>query len=290
MQLDEHQYQMIVESSPNMIWRAGLDAKCNYFNATWLKFTGRTISEEVGDGWTEGIHPDDFDFCLNIYLSSFARQERFEMEYRLKRYDGVFRWINDQGVPFYYPDGSFAGYIGSCMDVTDKVEAVKLKEMAEHDGLTNLYNRSYSSYLLEYEFRRARQEHSDLSLMMIDVDHFKHFNDTFGHSFGDMVLKMVAKKIQEHLRKEDMPIRFGGDEFLLLLPGTSIPQATAIGERLLSSMQNIPIDADRLFSISLSIGVALVREDAEIQAMIELADETMYAAKQKGGHQIVVAE
>ncbi len=81
------------------------------------------MSQEYGNGWVEGVHPDDLDRCVKIYLDNFHKRQIFEMEYRLKRYDGVYRWIFDRGVPFYNDDGGFAGYIGSCVDVTDRVEA-----------------------------------------------------------------------------------------------------------------------------------------------------------------------
>ena len=129
--LPDSQYQVIVESSPNMIWRAGTDAKCNYFNKTWLAFTGRAMEQEMGDGWAEGVHSEDFHLCLQIYLDAFAKRQAFEMEYRLKRHDGEYRWINDRGVPFTDAAGIFAGYIGSCIDVTDKVEAQELKKTLE---------------------------------------------------------------------------------------------------------------------------------------------------------------
>ena len=141
-----------------MIWRSGTDAKCNYFNETWLKFTGKTIEDEVGIGWTKGVHPEDFDACMKTYLENFAKREAFEMEYRLARFDGQPRWINDRGVPFYDENGVFAGYIGSCIDVTENIEGRKLTEMAHIDTLTGLYNRNYLEYRLDYEFQKVRKE------------------------------------------------------------------------------------------------------------------------------------
>jgi len=117
------QYRLLVESSPVMIWRSGLDARCDYFNQRWLSFTGRSLQEEVGDGWAKGVHADDLDRCLRIYRDAFDRRETFEIEYRLRRYDGEYRWVLDTGAPIYDVDGRFRGFAGSCVDVTDRVEA-----------------------------------------------------------------------------------------------------------------------------------------------------------------------
>jgi PAS domain S-box-containing protein len=117
------EYQLLAEHSPVMLWRSGLEAKCDYFNDTWLQFTGRTMEQELGDGWAEGVHPDDFDRCVAHYLAHFNRREPFEMEYRLRRHDGVYRWIFDRGVPYPGQDGAFAGYIGSCVDVDERHQA-----------------------------------------------------------------------------------------------------------------------------------------------------------------------
>ncbi len=117
------EYRILVEQAPILIWRSGLDMLCDYFNERWLAFTGRSIEAELGDGWTEGVHREDFDRCLEIYATHFERREVFEMEYRLRRHDGEYRWVFDRGVPFTDDDGVFQGYIGSCVDVHARVEA-----------------------------------------------------------------------------------------------------------------------------------------------------------------------
>ena len=102
-----------------MIWRSGLDALCDWFNKPWLDFVGRTMEQEIGNGWTEGVHPEDFDRCLEVYLSSFDARRSFTMTYRLRRGDGVYREILDNGSAFYR-DGEFAGYFGSCIDISER--------------------------------------------------------------------------------------------------------------------------------------------------------------------------
>ncbi len=133
--LDLQQYRALVEHAPAMIWRAAPDAKHDYFNASWLAFTGRALHQELGIGWTEGVHPDDVDRCRARYLDCFARHERFEVEFRLRRHDGAYRHVIDHGAPYEAADGSFAGFVGSCMDVDDRrggaaSEAVELFEMS----------------------------------------------------------------------------------------------------------------------------------------------------------------
>lgn len=112
-------YLKIFKEFPALIWRSRLDKLCDYFNKTWLDFTGRTYEQEFGNGWAEGVHPDDFDFCVQTYLTAFDKREAFLMEYRMKNKFGEYRWIRDFGRPFYDLDNTFLGYIGSCYDITE---------------------------------------------------------------------------------------------------------------------------------------------------------------------------
>jgi PAS domain S-box-containing protein len=141
------EYRLLVEHSPVLIWRSGIDARCDYFNGTWLEFTGRTMQQELGDGWTEGVHPDDFDRCVAHYFHHFERREPFEMEYRLRRSDGEFRWIFDRGVPFNDDTGAFAGYIGSCVDVHERRVAQDAEAQQREDQLA--LAREFEKWILD---------------------------------------------------------------------------------------------------------------------------------------------
>jgi len=130
----EQRYQTVTDASPIMIWMSGPDKLCYYFNKGWLDFVGRALEQEVGQGWAENVHPDDFDRCLQVYLNSFDAHLPFEMEYRLRHHSGKYRWILDRGVPRYRPDGAFEGYVGACLDIQDRIEAAEKIRIADENS------------------------------------------------------------------------------------------------------------------------------------------------------------
>src|SRR5215467_5860078 len=109
----------VLDAAPVMIWVSGPDKLCTFFNKNWLTFRGRTMDQEMGVGWVEGVHADDLERCLSVYNKAFDARDSFQMEYRLLRADGEYRWILDTGAPRFSADGSFAGYIGSCIEITE---------------------------------------------------------------------------------------------------------------------------------------------------------------------------
>jgi len=119
----EARFRLLADTAPVLIWVSGLDQGRTFFNKVWLEFTGRTMAQELGAGWTAGIHPDDYERCLTIYTTAFVARQEFEMEYRLRHYDGDYCWVLDKGAPRFAPDGSFAGFIGGCIDITQRKEA-----------------------------------------------------------------------------------------------------------------------------------------------------------------------
>jgi PAS domain S-box-containing protein len=159
----EERFRNMADTAPVMLWVSGLDKLCTFFNKPWLEFTGRTMEQELGDGWATGIYPHDLDRCLATYSSSFDARRPLQMEYRLRRADGEYRWVLDNGVP-HYRDGAFVGYIGSCIDVTEqKLMAERLRsqqiQLADAQRLARLgsWGRDIEAGRIEYSWRIERR-------------------------------------------------------------------------------------------------------------------------------------
>jgi PAS domain S-box-containing protein len=150
----EQRFRLVANTAPVMIWMSGPEKLCNYFNQPWLNFTGRSLEAELGNGWSEGVYPEDLQDCLDTYTRSFDLRKSFEMQYRLRRSDGEYRWILDIGVPRMNSDGSFEGYIGSCLDVTDR----KLAE----EAIANVGSRLIAAHEEERTWF-ARELHDDIN-------------------------------------------------------------------------------------------------------------------------------
>ena len=132
----ESRFRAVADSAPVLIWMSGLDRRATFFNKPWLDFTGRKLEEEQGSGWAEGVHPEDRPGCLQTGTAAFGARRPFTMEYRLRRYDGEYRWVSSYGVPRYDAQGEFVGYIGSCVDITERLraetEAQELRQELAH--------------------------------------------------------------------------------------------------------------------------------------------------------------
>ncbi|MDF2387189.1 PAS domain S-box protein [Nostoc ellipsosporum NOK] len=127
----EARFRTMADSAPVLLWVSDTNALRTFFNQTWLNFTGRTLEQELGHGWAEGVHPEDLQNSLDTYFRAFATQQSFEMELRLRRSDGEYRWILDSGIPRFNSDGSFAGFIGSCVDISERQAALRERKLAE---------------------------------------------------------------------------------------------------------------------------------------------------------------
>jgi len=164
----EQRFRLVANTAPVMIWMSGVDSLCTYGNQTWLEFTGRRLEDVLGSGWAESLHPEDLARSLGTYRQAFDRREPFQVEHRFRRHDGEYRWILDHGVPRFNADGSFAGYIGSGVDVTELKRA--------EEALSTVSQKLIEAHE-EERTRIARDLHDDinqrLALLAIQIDELK---------------------------------------------------------------------------------------------------------------------
>lgn len=402
-------YLGILEEFPALIWRANTEKLCDYFNTTWLQFTGKTMEEEYGYGWAEGVHPDDLDKCVEIYNLNFDQRKSFSMEYRLKNADQEYRWILDIGRPYYDLDGTFLGYIGSCYDITERkdtqeklesiqsemkviVQAIeqtkemvritdknsiityvneavvtetvyskeeligqkssifksgkqdesfyrnlwntilsrniyknviinkrkdgtlyheeqtitpvfdeqnslffvstghdiserievekKLHSLATKDSLTGVYNRYSLNKEIDTNIKKYERYADIFSLLMIDIDYFKNVNDTYGHDVGDLVLKELSSVIENLIRETDIFGRWGGEEFLLILPKTNKDEAISMATRIKNIIEEHKFDY--IPQVTVSIGVSVYNKSI----ILKDVDDALYKAKSTGRNRV----
>ncbi|ALT78838.1 hypothetical protein AT984_18255 [Paucibacter sp. KCTC 42545] len=173
-------YRAVADNGHALIWMAGVDKACFYFNQPWLTFTGRTEAQEVGNGWTEGVHPDDFQACLDTYVAAFERREAFTMEYRLRRHDGAYRWIIDEGKPRYDSSGVFVGYVGHCLDIHERKEAEEKIRRERRQLYAILEELPVFVYL----------QASDYSVRFAN----RYFRERFGHPNGEFCYQLMWQR------------------------------------------------------------------------------------------------
>ena len=165
----EERFRLMADHAPTMIWMSDTDKRCTFVNRGWLNLTGRSMEQELGEGWTFGVHPDDRERLLLAYSAAFDLRHDFQLEYRVRRFDGEYRWIVAYGAPRFRPNGTFCGYVGSCVDITER----KLSEMSLHELTGRLIHAQE-----EERSRIARDLHDDINQRMaflqIGLDQFKH--------------------------------------------------------------------------------------------------------------------
>ena len=170
MQQNQELFYLIADTVPAMVWIAGTDTLCYYFNSAWLEFTGRKLEQEQRLGWAEGIHPEDVQQCWDTYLKAFEARQKFQFEYRRRRESGEYCWISDKGVPRFEPDGSFAGYIGSCIDISDH----KQKEAALKETEVQLRLDLKAAQIGVNVYRAAQGNVIDLMGISLDTSEHQH--------------------------------------------------------------------------------------------------------------------
>jgi diguanylate cyclase (GGDEF)-like protein/PAS domain S-box-containing protein len=286
----EKAYRLLAENSTDVIMRIGPDSKRVYVSPSVRDLTGHEPEELVSGTHGGLIHPDD-RASWTASLSSPANAGMTQTSYRMARKDGSYVWV--EATRRRLPDG---GFVSTTRDISARKKAEKrlaeanrqLELLARQDGLTGLANRRQFDETLEAEFRRAIREKTPLSLIMIDVDRFKAFNDHYGHPAGDRCLRRIALALMNTAnRPADLSARYGGEEFALLLPNTSQGGALAIAERARCAVRSLEIEhrVTPETIVTISLGVAwLVPGQGQNEAadLVKAADVALYESKARG--------
>lgn len=164
----ETRFQLIADAAPVLIWIADPEKRCTYFNKGWLTYTGRTMEQELEDGWTEGVHPDDYERCLKTYVDAFDHRQQFAIEYRRRRTDGRYGWILDHGVPLWGNDREFRGYIGACVDITERKQAEA--NLSESEGRLRLAMQGARLCSWETDLKTEASQWDDRLLALIGLE------------------------------------------------------------------------------------------------------------------------
>jgi two-component system, LuxR family, sensor kinase FixL len=211
----EARFRAMADTAPVMIWMSGTDKLCTFFNKGWLDFTGRSLEQELGNGWAESVHRDDLDRCIEIYVTSFETRHPFTMQYRLRRRDGEYRWVLDSGGPRFAPDGTFLGYIGSCIDNTEHKQAqerFRLVVEASPNGIVLLDSQGHIVLVnasTEKLFGYGREELLGESFELLVPERFRSEHPVYRAAF--------------HVAPAARPMGTGRDLFARRKDGTEFP-------------------------------------------------------------------
>lgn len=291
----EAQYRQLVEQLPPVLYSRRADALVpTYVSPRVQQLLGVSEQEFLSDPWSR-VHPDDQGQVLRLHSQPFSAGERIAEEYRMLRADGQVIWVSDEAMLLPGPPRVVQGLLS---DITARRAAeAEVEFLASHDPLTRLANRRMFDEVLELALARSRRHPLSVGVLYIDLDHFKPVNDTFGHDAGDRLLIEVAKRLTAATRDQDVVVRHGGDEFLVLIdglpehtdepPGSDTPaplaMAEAAAQRIVEALKE-PIDlAGTTHTPSASIGVAVFPLHAEdASSLVQAADAAMYLAKRQG--------
>ncbi len=302
----EKRFRLLSDNAPVMIWIADQNGKRIFHNRVWTDVIGEDVAHDP-EIWFEVIHPEDRAAYKKHFGKLIEKPEPADFEYRVKNKKGDYRHFLERVLPREEEDGDFMGLIASTVDVTSLKQAEELlmqanitleievekrteeiRKLMLTDTLTNTKNRRFLMDQLETEIIRSQRYNSPLTLIFFDIDHFKMVNDTYGHRAGDNVLTATAGNISKQLRDCDYLCRYGGEEFIALLPETSLDRAGEIADRVLAIIRKTKLP-DLGKAITISAGVGEWQKGESRHDFLERCDKALYAAKDAGRDRISIA-
>lgn len=305
-------FKTFVESAPVLCLAADTDFITHYVNPFYLEVHNISIAEACGKHIQEIIGEEGFSDNLPFYEQTL-RGNIVEHNGSFTKLNGSIHHYKATYAPIYDDANNIVGFTGVVLDITSEVEVEcanqklmklnadfekaqqELTRQASLDPLTELYNRRYFSEISESIFNIAVRKRLQLSVVLLDIDNFKAVNDTYGHKVGDRVLVHLAQILKTNVRRSDVVCRYGGEEFIVLLPETGIADASHVAEnlRVLISSSEVAISDEHSIQFSVSLGVAAAqfcdshRPCQNIEQVISRADKALYKAKAQGKNCVV---
>jgi len=279
--------RQIVATLPQIVWTARPDGWHTYFNQNWLDFTGLTLEESLGHGWNPPFHPDDRERAREEWEAATSSGEPYEIEYRLRRRDGVYHWMLGRALPLRDGEGRIVKWFGTCTDIDELKSAqareaellAELERRATHDPLTGLANRDL--LFEQLELLLDQRHRTGIAVAFVDLDGFKHINDALGHLAGDRVLAEVGNRLRGAVRHGDVVARMGGDEFVVAGEAADEAGAQDLAHRVATAIEGPVAVAGAEVMVRASVGVTFVAPGMHTHASDALsrADHDMYATK-----------
>jgi diguanylate cyclase (GGDEF)-like protein/PAS domain S-box-containing protein len=290
----EEKFRQLVESTSDWIWEMDKDGRYQYASPQIEAIMGYRPEEMIGRTPFEMMPKVEAERLCRVFVELVnSAAPIIQLESKNVHKEGRKVVLETSGTPFLNQRGEVEGYRGVNRDVTQRKRMEdELRRLASHDSLTGLYNRQVLQERVQEEVARADRYQRSLAAFMIDIDHFKMVNDTYGHSAGDDVLKAVAEVLINSLRKTDFVARYGGEEFVVLLLEADLKSAAKHAERVRAAISQHPfrIKNGRLLRISSSIGVASFPQCAsDGQSLLAVADAALYNAKHSGRNRVMTA-
>ncbi len=287
-----------IDTIPHMVWSLDSNGKAS-FNRRWEDFTGVPLGHCGWRNLRQLVHREDALAAIRLWKDGLRCRSGFNIQLRLLHHTGAYRWVLTHAVPSFDKYGALNGWYGTCTDVHDRVIAEQalrssiskerrrsqqLKWSSEHDSLTRLPNRRAFDARLEHALMEAQADASHVGLLLVDIDYFKHTNDTLGHDAGDELLKALSSRLKRSVRRQDFVARIGGDEFAIVLPDLlSEADLAKVGQEVTAAIQQSLNIGGHVVRPSASIGGTMCpKEASEASDFLKRADAALYALKRSG--------
>lgn len=283
----EERYRLLAENAWEIVWTAELSGTATYCSSGVERLRGFSVDEVMKQS-LDDIYAAESAASIRAYFGRLRAAVRdgteppaLREEHEQYRADGSIMISETQVIPHVDDDGEVVEIIGVTRDISDRKQfEEELRRLAVTDAVTGVWNRRHGEDLLEAEITDARADGRPLSLLMLDIDHFKAINDRNGHQAGDQVLVEIGRRLQDSVPSTDMVARWGGEEFVILLRGCHIDEGVAVAEKIRGRVSDTPFDEKGV--VTVSIGVAELTPDDDLDSWLARADEALYKAKRFG--------